>query len=388
MPIASYSTGTVAIAANATTIVGTGTVWSGVNVRPGDDIVVAGHTVIVEDVTDTTHLVIDAWPYSAVSAGASYKIVQRSPLRFAGAQAMADVSSLVAVLNGMGTIYAVTGSVPDPSIGEDGQYALKSSAVPWKLWLKTGGVWVDQGAPVGTNYRGVWDSAATYVINDVTTRFGSAYISKDTNTNKPPESNPADWDVLALAGTNGATWTSGTGVPSGGNDGDYYLRISTDDIYKNTAGTWSIIVNIKGVQGNKGDTGTPGTAATIAINSTTTLPVGSQASVTNLGTAAAASLVFGIPSGPTGVQGVQGSQGVGLQPDATGTLAQRSTYDGQTQGFKFLETDVSPFRLFVKASNTSADWAGPMYVGGTAPVGDLGAVTDGVFQIVDLGVAA
>src|SRR5258708_1670168 len=95
----SYSTGTVAVANGATTIIGTGTIWSGVNVRPGDDIVIAGHIVNVVDVTDTTHLVIDAWPYTTVTAGTAYKVYQRSPLRFVGGQAMADVSTLISMLN-------------------------------------------------------------------------------------------------------------------------------------------------------------------------------------------------------------------------------------------------------------------------------------------------
>jgi len=86
LPIPSYSTGTVAVANGATVIVGTGTVWSGVNARAGDDIVITGHSVIIEDVTDTGHLVIDPWPYPDVAAGTSYKIVQRSPLRFAAAR--------------------------------------------------------------------------------------------------------------------------------------------------------------------------------------------------------------------------------------------------------------------------------------------------------------
>ena len=64
------------------------------------------------------------------------------------------VEALVAVLNGMGTIYAVSGSVPDPSIGSNGQYALKTNSSTWLLWLKVSGAWVAQGIPVGTNYRG------------------------------------------------------------------------------------------------------------------------------------------------------------------------------------------------------------------------------------------
>ena len=54
----SYSTGTVSVAANATAVVGVGTAWAGINARAGDDLVIAGHTVTVIDVTDTTHLLL------------------------------------------------------------------------------------------------------------------------------------------------------------------------------------------------------------------------------------------------------------------------------------------------------------------------------------------
>ncbi|SHJ69437.1 hypothetical protein SAMN05444159_1251 [Bradyrhizobium lablabi] len=338
MPFASYSTGTVSVPANGTTVTGVGSIWSGVNARPGDMLQIGAVLSFISDVTDPTHLVIPPYAGTTVSAVA-YTIYQTSPLRFVGGQAMTDVSSLVALLNGMGTIYAVPGAAPDPSIGSDGQYALKTNTGIWRLWLKTGGVWVDQGSPVGTNYRGAWNSATAYAANDVTTRLGSAYISKGTNTNAPPESSPTSWDVLAA----------------------------------------------KGDTGNTGATGATGTAATIAVNSVSTLPAGSSATVTNLGTSSAASFAFGIPQGPQGIQGTQGLQGVGLQPDASGTITQRATYDGQTTGYKFLETDVSPFRLYIKASNTTGDWAGPTFIGGNFPVGDLGHITDSIVQTFDFG---
>jgi hypothetical protein len=338
MSFPSYSTGTVSVAANGTVVTGVGTVWSGVNARPGDLMQIGANIAFISDVTDTTHLAIPSWG-GGPQSGVAYTIFQVSPLRYSGGQAMADVSALVAVLNGMGTIYAVTGAAPDPSIGSDGQYALKTNAGAWQLWLKSGGVWVLQGQPVGTNYKGVWTSTASYGINDIVSRLGSSYIAKSPNTNAPPESNPSIWDVSAQ----------------------------------------------KGDQGNKGDKGDTGTPATIAVNTVTTLPPGSSATVQNIGTASTASLVFGIPQGAQGIQGVQGLQGTGLQPDATGTLAQRATYDGQGQGFKFLETDVSPFRLWVKASNTSGDWAGPDFIGGNFPVGDMGHVTDTIVQTYDFG---
>ncbi|UFZ05448.1 hypothetical protein LQG66_03790 [Bradyrhizobium ontarionense] len=343
MTLSNYGTGTISIAANGTAAIGTTTLWF-TNVLPGDVLQVGQYQSVIIDVVDDTHVAIPQWGGGAISA-AAYKIWKLPGSRNT-TQANEDVERLVALLNGMGTFYFVAGLTPDPAIGDDGQYALKTNTGLWQLWFKTGGVWVPQGNPAGTSTnRGTWDSAIAYVISDTVSRLGSSYLAKAPSTNKPPESNPAFWDLVAAAG-------------------------------------------IKGDPGNKGDPGAPGTAATIAINAVTTLPAGSSATVTNLGTSGAASLAFGIPQGAQGPQGIQGIQGVGIEPDASGTLAQRSIYDGQAQGFKYLQTDVLPFRLWVKASNTSADWAGPHFIGGTAAVGDLGSTSDPVLQIVDLGVAA
>ncbi len=61
-------------------------------------------------------------------------------------------------------------------------------------------------------------------------------------------------------GANGATWSSGTSVPGGeiGANGDYYFRTSTDDVYLKSAGSWSIIANIRGSTGQDGSPGAPG----------------------------------------------------------------------------------------------------------------------------------
>ncbi len=52
----------------------------------------------------------------------------------------------------------------------------------------------------------------------------------------------------AAAHATGTAWYQGTGIPDSGtgNDGDYYLRTSTDDLYLKTSGAWSVLVNIKG----------------------------------------------------------------------------------------------------------------------------------------------
>src|SRR3569833_3741793 len=173
----SYATGTVSVAAGGTVIVGAGTIWSDVNARAGDDIVIAGHTVIVEDVTVPTHLVIDAWPYADAPPGTAYKIVQRSPLRYAGGQAMADVSALVAALNTDGFFVFVGPalSAPDPSLGNDRQFAFQASS--GKLWQKVGGSWVFVGVFKGWGTPAPWDHAKAYSAFATVTLNGSSYLA-------------------------------------------------------------------------------------------------------------------------------------------------------------------------------------------------------------------
>ena len=65
-----------------------------------------------------------------------------------------------------------------------------------------------------------------------------------------------------------------------------------------------------GETGPTGPQGEPGTAATIAIGTVTTGDPGTEASVTNSGTANAAIFNFTIPQGLQGQQGIQGPQGV------------------------------------------------------------------------------
>jgi len=119
--IPSYAVGTVSVAANDTVVVGNGgPLWAQTaNAMAGDDVVIDGHAVIVQDVTDDNHLVIDPWPYADVAAGAKYKIVQRSPLRYAGGTAMAIVMQLLAGLNtaGLSIIVPPGAAAPDPSCG-------------------------------------------------------------------------------------------------------------------------------------------------------------------------------------------------------------------------------------------------------------------------------
>jgi len=75
---------------------------------------------------------------------------------------------------------------------------------------------------------------------------------------------PAVWSLevnikgaTGATGTNGSTWFSGTEEPAGGTgvNGDYYFRTETSDVYKKEGGVWGIIANLKGANGKEGPAG-------------------------------------------------------------------------------------------------------------------------------------
>jgi Pectate lyase superfamily protein len=244
-----YSTGTVSIGAGATSIVGIGSNWTGVNAVAGDLIVAGGETVIIQDVIDATHLVIDAWPFTAVVAGA-YSIKKNSPLRFVGGQSMQNVDKLIAAINSNGFYVAVppTATEPDPSLGEENQYAIQAGT--GKIWQRIGGAWVFVDALKGFGAFSAWSATIAYSERDVASLNGTSYVAIADNTNQMPP-NAAFWVVLAAQG-------------------------------------------VKGDKGDKGD------AATIAVGTTATTAAGTSATVTNVGTAAAAVFNFSIPKGLDG----------------------------------------------------------------------------------------
>ncbi|MGB3042437.1 MAG: hypothetical protein WBB98_04555 [Xanthobacteraceae bacterium] len=246
----SYAYGTVTVAANGTIVTGTDTLWSGVNARSGDDITIAGHSVIVVDVTDETHLAIDAWPYDAVTDG-DYKITQRSPLRFVGGQARADLTQLLATLKAKGLMWYLPDGLTEPDdakpplTADEGQVI--QQATIGKTWVMQGGAWVFVGTYKGFGVAAPWDSGTAYNVNDVVSLDGTSYVASAPNTSQTPP-NATYWTVLA----------------------------------------------------SKGDIGATGDAATISVGTVTTLSYGAPATVTNVGDAHSAVFDFGIPAGQDG----------------------------------------------------------------------------------------
>lgn len=78
-----------------------------------------------------------------------------------------------------------------------------------------------------------------------------------------PAGATGDTGPAGSAGTPGSVWRDGSGAPSNGTgvDGDYYLNTTNGDVYKRTAGTYSVVGNIKGPQGATGETGPAGSSA-------------------------------------------------------------------------------------------------------------------------------
>lgn len=90
--------------------------------------------------------------------------------------------------------------------------------------------------------------------------------------------------------------------------------VGTDSLTVNGIGI--SVAGADGAPGADGKDGTPGAAATVSVGQVTTLPAGSQATVTNSGDENAAVLNFGIPqgaTGQTGANGTDGQDGVGIQ---------------------------------------------------------------------------
>jgi hypothetical protein len=343
----SYSTGTVAVAANATVIIGASTIWSGVNVRPGDEIVIAGNTVNVVDVTDTTHLVIDPWPYAAVAAGAAYKVYQKSPLRFVGGQVMVDVSTMVGALNTDGFYVFVpsTLTAPDPSLGNNGQYAFQ--ATTGKLWQKVSGAWSFLGIYKAFGVAAPWSGATAYGINDVATLAGSSYVCILAHTNFTPP-NATYWNVLAA----------------------------------------------------KGD------GATVAVGTVTTGAGGSAASVTNSGTSGAAVLNFTIPQGSsyaatstTSFLIGTGSKAFTTQAGLAYVVGSRVRTASNANGANYMEGLVTAYSgatltiniTSVGGSGTFADWnlslAGDPGAGNMSGFNNLSELTNKPVALNNLGAA-
>ena len=123
----------------------------------------------------------------------------------------------------------------------------------------------------------------------------------------------------------------------------------------------------KGDKGDPGSAGTPGAAATIAVGTTTTLPAGSSATVTNTGSSSAATFNFGIPKGADGsgagtVTEVKQGNGITVTDGTSEPVVTAKSGDNS------IVVDSAGIKVKVKSGGgITVDADGLSAAGGTAP---------------------
>ena len=164
------------------------------------------------------------------------------------------------------------------------------------------------------------------------------------------------------------------------------INIITAYLSDNTQRQFQIRNGKKGSQGNPGadgHDGADGQDATIAVGTTTTLPAGSNATVTDSGTPSAAVLDFGIPRGADGAPGQDGQDGQdGFSPIATvskvGDTATITITDenGTTTATVTDGTDGAPGQ----AATITAGTTTTLPAGSSATVTNSGTISAAVFD--------
>jgi hypothetical protein len=203
MTVQTYTTGTVSVSDGSAMITGVGTIWSGTNVKVGDTIYLNNLLPGIEitDVTDVTHLTM-AVPHVGALTNVAYTIVQNFPSRVVGVEAAKDVSTLVAALNKEGFFWFVGPDelVPDPSRGDEGQYARQPST--GKEWLKIDGLWAYQGISNPVSFDSTpYSAATTYGARALVSFGGKLYLSLQAgNLNHLPSTSPTWWTQIVAGG--------------------------------------------------------------------------------------------------------------------------------------------------------------------------------------------
>lgn len=152
-------------------------------------------SVEVVSVDGQTQLGIEPWAGATLSA-VPYVLFQDSIFRATRGQVAADVSKLNASLNRSGYYYFVGDdqAEPDPSDGDEGQYAQQEST--GKRWLKQNGVWVYLGIYARYSPRGAWTAGNTYATGDLVNRNGKLWLAVQAGAGHDPAISPLYWIIF------------------------------------------------------------------------------------------------------------------------------------------------------------------------------------------------
>lgn len=148
--------------------------------------------------------------------------------------------------------------------------------------------------------------------------------------------------------------------------------LAVDDTTTLSPGSPATVVVTPVLGGYELDFGIPegiqGDMPTLTVDDVVTLPPGDPVSVVFSPVVGGYEIDFGIPKGDTGN---------GLEIDALGPLASRSTHDAEPEGFVFFDTDTG--ELYLRYTATPGVWEGPYpFQGPPGASGSLITTTNGV----------
>ena len=346
-----YKTGSISLTQGSDIVNGTGTAWL-VQVLKYGQFTVPGQAGVfyIDDVLSDTQIRLDrAWPYVSLNdvqyiIFSQHGSITDATLHNAIAATLDRVEKSLAVH--VFQDHELDGSdVPLDTVGNDGDL----------------GFIFDDAGSILTNWQkiaGVWTNETT------------------------------------IKGTDGLSLLSGSGAPSNGIgvDGDFYLDSATNQtIYGPKAGgVWPAGVSIKGDTGATGATGATGPQGPQGYS----LLNGSGAPSNGIGVdgdfyldSATNQTIYGPKAGgvwpagvgikgDTGAQGPQGDtgpQGDAFLVDVIDVFANRSTYDGEADGFIFYASDNQ--EAWQKDAAQPSGWLGPIPFGGGVTDGDRGDIT-------------
>ncbi|HIN63814.1 MAG TPA: hypothetical protein EYM95_04180 [Candidatus Obscuribacterales bacterium] len=217
--------------------------------------------------------------------------------------------------------------------------------------------------PEGLVWRGAWNSATSYVVDDAVSHNGSSYIAVSPNSNSAPPS--ADWNTLAAKGDSGGSgsggllwrgvWSSSTSYAVGDAvslSGTSYIAVAPNTNSSPPSADWNTLAA-------KGDTGAAGATGA-------TGPEGPEGPEGPQG-----------PAGPTGATGATGAQGAQGDPGPEG-LVWRGAWNSATSYAvdDAVSHNGSSYIAISANSNSappSANWNALAAKGDTGPQGPAGS---------------
>ena len=148
-------------------------------------------------------------------------------------------------------------TAPGNALGADGDWYFRTgdSAEAGTVYRKGGGAWAAL-FDIGT---GRWLSGEGAPANNLG-RVGDFYF-RTSNGYVYEKTGASTWtfrrDITGPRGINGTLWFEGAGPPAAnlGNNGDFYLNTTTNQVYRKSGGSWSVLVDFSGADGAQWFTG-------------------------------------------------------------------------------------------------------------------------------------